>query len=290
MQGSPCEAAPAISFCMRIKLLKKSGFTLIELLVVIAIIAILAAMLLPSLSKAKQKALGIYCMSNDKQVALGWRMYTDDFRESLPFATTDSAATRPAWVNGWLNTSADAANWDINNDITKSLLYPYVKTHKVFKCPADRYTVMVRGAAMPRVRSISMNAFVGGRANGADIGYNTSTHRTFRKATEIIKPSQIFTFLDEREDSINDGMFVVDMRSLNAAQVFESVEIVDKPASNHGGSGGLAFADGHSELHKWKTPKVLNIPPVGTVTSYLGDAAPKNIDCHWLQERASVLK
>lgn len=240
-------------------------------------------MLLPSLSKAKAKALGIYCMSNDKQVALGWRMYTDDFREMLPPATPDtqSVPPKPAWVGGWLNTSADAANWDVNNDITKSIIFPYIKNPKVLKCPADRYTVVVRQVAMPRVRSISLNAFVGGRANGTPIGYNTDKYRTFRKATDIIKPSQIFTFLDEREDSINDGMFVVDMR-------YPSVDIVDKPASNHGGSGGLAFADGHAELHKWKTPKVLNIPPPGTITPYLGDSAPNNIDCHWLQEHASV--
>jgi prepilin-type processing-associated H-X9-DG protein len=68
------------------------------------------------------------------------------------------------------------------------------------------------------------------------------------------------------------------------------VDIVDKPASNHGGSGGLAFADGHAELHKWKTPKVLNLPAPGTITPYLGDSAPNNIDCQWLQEHASVLK
>lgn len=223
-------------------------------------------------------------MNNDKQVALGWRMYLDDNTDALPPATTDSEVQRPAWVNGWLdNSGSNPSNWDINEDITKSRLYVYVKTHKVFKCPADRYTVVVRGVAMPRVRSISMNAFVGGRANKQDIGYNTSTHLTFRKASDILKPAQIFTYLDEREDSINDGMFVVDMRD-------PVVDIVDKPASYHGGSGGLAFADGHAELHKWKTPKVLNIPPPGTITPYLGDSAPNNLDCRWLQEHASVRK
>ena len=105
------------------------GFTLIELLVVIAIIAILAALLLPSLAKAKQKAQGIMCMNNHKQLLLAWRMYVDDNRDTLPFASEDErnpATYASTWVTGTLDYSpANQSNWNPDKDIKKSPLWPY---------------------------------------------------------------------------------------------------------------------------------------------------------------------
>src|ERR1051325_5802767 len=185
------------------------GFTLIELLVVIAIIAILAAMLLPALAKAKEKAQGVKCMNNSKQLMLAWRMYADDNRDNLTGG--DAAGTGPAWVTGFMDFSSSPVNWDVNNDITKSPLWIYCgKSAAIFKCPADRSTVLNNvGARVSRVRSMSINGFMGGEDPANITGVNAGAFRVFSKLAQVTEPSKMMTFLDEREDSINNGWFGV---------------------------------------------------------------------------------
>jgi prepilin-type processing-associated H-X9-DG protein len=252
------------------------------LLVVIAIIAILAAMLLPSLSKSKAKAQGIQCMNNHRQLLLAWKMYTDDYRDTLPFVKHGPYA----WFdNAWLDFDGNnLSNWDINKDIVPSILFPYFKNPAILKCPADKSMVNVRGVSKPRVRTMSMLAFMGGRGNGQEIGYGNTGFIVYKKFSSIVNPgpSKTFVFLDEREDSINDGMFVVNMLNYPG----RSVELVDSPASYHGGSGSLSFADGHAEVHKWKSAFVLLPPKNGEVRPY-PTPDPNNVDVEWMQERAS---
>jgi prepilin-type N-terminal cleavage/methylation domain-containing protein len=177
----------ASSFQRGVSRTANGGFTLIELLVVIAIIAILAAMLLPALAKTKEKAKGIMCMGNSRQLMLAWQMYAGENRDNLTGADVGGSGTD--WVTGFLDFSSSPANWDVNNDITQSPLWPYCgKSAAIFKCPSDRSTVLNSvGARVPRVRSVSMNCFMGGPDGSAYGGPLTanSNFKTFSKITNI---------------------------------------------------------------------------------------------------------
>ncbi len=271
--------------------MKQRAFTLIELLVVIAIIAILAAMLLPALSRAKTKAQGVYCMNNHRNLLVAWKMYVEDSREVLPHVKHGPYE----WVGGWLDYSGTRDNWDVEYNVKVSILYPYCKNAAVFKCPADQSTVNVRGTIMNRVRTMSMLNWIGGRGENRPMNWSNVTfgnrrgeYRIYRKSSDFNDPgpARTFVFLDEREDSINDAMFVVDM--LTYPNTTES--IVDYPASYHGGAGGFSFVDGHSELKKWSTPKILAAPLKGQVRPYPTPLGGEyNRDVVWMQERATRL-
>ena len=263
---------------------RRRGFTLIELLVVIAIIAILAGILLPALSKAKVKAQGIACLNNGRQMMLAWRLYVDDFQEKLP-----SAWRGPGdWITGDLDfDNGNASNWDINRDIAKSPLWPYCgKNPGIWRCPADQSTVKptagpFKGQTVLRVRSISMNAWF----NGADAaGFGPSGMRVYKKMSDLAEPgpARTWAFLDEREDSVNDGEFVVGMFGYpdQPAQWY----MVDYPASYHNRAGGFSFADGHSEIKKWKDARTM--PRLGRGLN-LNVPSPNNPDVFWMMDRTT---
>jgi prepilin-type N-terminal cleavage/methylation domain-containing protein/prepilin-type processing-associated H-X9-DG protein len=272
---------PNNSGCPRAVSSGTRGFTLIELLVVIAIIAILAAMLMPALGRAKAKATGIACMNNGKQMMLAWRMYGEDNADKVPA----SYGNQPVWIEGNLDWSANPSNWDVNQDIKRSPLWPYCgNSPGIWKCPADKSVVKVSGQTRPRVRSVSMLSWFNG--SDADGFTGCQGYYKYKKMSDVVKPgpSLTFLFMDEREDSINDGEFCTSMSGYPDKP--GAWYLIDLPASYHGGAGGFAFVDGHSEIHKW-LDKRTTPPLIPGVDTPLNFASPNNPDAFWLADHST---
>jgi prepilin-type N-terminal cleavage/methylation domain-containing protein/prepilin-type processing-associated H-X9-DG protein len=254
------------------------AFTLIELLVVIAIIAILAAMLLPALARAKAKAQGIMCLSNGKQLTLAWQMYPADNVDRLVYNKPSFSTDLENWVGNVLSWGTDPQNTNVSL-IKEAKLGPYVaKSLGVFKCPAD----LVPSDAGPRTRSLSMNAFVGDKG---DAGPINASWQQFLKSGDFRRPSGTIVFLDEHPDSINDGWFVF----CTAADPSERTAWSDLPASYHNGACGFSFADGHSEIKKWLCGSTIR-GVLKNTSGFPVSVGTDTRDIAWVAERTTFLK
>ena len=248
------------------------AFTLIELLVVIAIIAILASLLLPALAGSKARAQGIVCMSNIKQLSLGWLLYADDSDDFLinNHGKPETTAKRDTWAN-------NVQDWGSTEDntntfyLTDSKLGPYLsRSTKVFKCPSDK----VPAANGERIRSMAMNAMVGNPGELTNL-FNP-TYAQFYKISEMPDPSNTFVFLDEHCDTINDGFFV------NRLDTYQWGNL---PGSYHNNAANLSFADGHVESHRWTGDAIRPARQGGVGGTFAANPAT---DFEWLKRRTSV--
>ncbi len=266
------------------------GFTLVELLVVVAVISVLVGMLLPTLSQAKGKARGLLCLSQLKQVTLGWTMYAGDYNDRLVYNLGgDRGQSIPAqdldmnWVNNVMTWELDEGNTNLAF-IAKSPLGPYLSlAAAVFKCPADNVLSSIQRQAgwSGRVRSLALNAMVGNPGPNLKNGSNLVNpgYYQYLRLSAFKNPSRIFVFLDEHPDSIVDGYF------LNKGDVVEWIHL---PASYHNGAGTFSFADGHAELHRWLFSQTKRPPKPDAAPLPFQPAADQAADYRWLIERTSV--
>jgi prepilin-type processing-associated H-X9-DG protein len=261
--------------------------------VVVGIIIVLVGLLLPAVSRSKSRAQAIVCMNNSRQLAFAWTMYASENNSRLAYNLGASAQLRmstlqsyPASQN-WVNNIMD---WELSQDntnlnfVNQSLLAPLAGfSSGVFHCPADSVVSAVQRKAgwAGRVRSVSMNAMVGDPGSLLQDGVKIDNpgYEQFIRDTDFQDPSAIFVFLDEHPDSIDDGYF------FNSPA---NGQWLDLPASAHNGGGSFSFADGHTEIHRWRN--------AGTVRPAIPEGAGLPIaltpgqttDFEWVIKHASV--
>jgi prepilin-type N-terminal cleavage/methylation domain-containing protein/prepilin-type processing-associated H-X9-DG protein len=266
------------------------GFTLVELLVVVAVIAVLAALLLPTLSNAKGQAISALCLNNQRQLTLACLLYANESADALPYNLGIDDIKRWVSKGRYENWTSSIMSWELDPDNTNTVLLtrggigPYTgNSARIYRCPSDHAVsdLQVRAGWSGRVRSYSMNAMVGdaGRYTRGGTNVNNPGYQQFFRLSQIPQPSDIFVFIEEHPDSIDDGYF------LNNS---ESLEWTDLPASYHRGRANLSFADGHMEAHRWRYAATRPPPRPDAARLPFRVSNAEKADFLWLMERTSL--
>lgn len=272
----------------------QKGFTLIELLVVIAIIAILAAMLLPALNAAKQKAVATECMNNKRQLMLVTLMYADDNKQFWPLNMDPRNNTQmpsflfngqPAWITGVIDWSGNTYNTNVAYLVDRrySLLGTYLSgNYKVFQCPADMYASPIQRQKgwNHRSRSVAEDAAVGPgpKYDVSNFGWKQSSWYVAQKTTDFHYPgpSECWVYTDEHPDSVDDALLYT--------STYPVTTLTEMPGNLHGGAAGVAFADGHAEIHLWRGPVMNSHKGVTYTLIQRVPCAINDPDMLWLAE------
>ncbi len=266
------------------------GFTLVELLIVIALIATLAALLLPVLHQARARATGYQSVNNTRQLVFAWMLYADDNNGRLPYnlggpggGKNPALKTNANWANNNLTWELDADNTNTAS-LTEASLGPYVnRVTQIYRCPSDKVLSAVQRQAgwSQRVRSYSMNAMIGDAGDLTDQGFNENNpyYVQFFRITDLPRPADIFVFVEEHPDSINDGYF------LNRYYVNQWIDL---PSSDHNGAAPFAFADGHAQLHRWVDDSTQQPLQPDAVEFPLALSASQTTDLNWVLTHTSI--
>ncbi len=223
------------------------AFTLIELLVVVAIIAILAALLLPALGRARSAGQSLACQNHLKQLQLGWQLYADANQERMvpnrvlgvaPEEYRNGYSTSNSWVCG------SALLSESTDGLRRGALWPYLGQEAVYRCPSDRSRWTYGARQAPRPFNIALNCVLNG---GWDGGNGHAMHPwVLERLPEMRRPSRLFSFIDVEAASMALGMFYI--------PTDESAWYMVPGARDRGTGANVAFTDGHVEFHKWKYP------------------------------------
>lgn len=276
-------------YCCNMKFVVKSqraAFTLIELLVVIAIIAILAALLLPVLARAKSQAIATRCMSNNKQLTLAWMMYSDDNGGQLAINSDQSLffEETPSWVFGFMDWTTGQQNTNTSYLINHawSLLGPYVGNQfQIFACPAANFVSPPQASAgwPARARSVAMDGALGDGAVYASFPFSENFWKAVKSSDLIYPgPASTWVFTDEHPDAIDDGILYTYYGYTNGTGQFTEL-----PGSQHGGDCGMGFADGHAVIHHWMSSQTV-VPVIYSRTGRQDVNVTADADLAWLAQ------